>query len=58
MIRVNHLDIADGAKFRDEPIRFLIGAKDAAAVPELQKEIERLRESGELARIIARMRLE
>jgi len=58
MIRVNHLDVADGAKFRDEPIRFLIGAEDAAAVPEMQKEIERLRQSGELATIIARMRLE
>jgi uncharacterized FlgJ-related protein len=58
MIRVNHLDVADGARFRDEPVRFLIGAEDAAAVPELHKEIERLRESGELAKIIARMRLE
>lgn len=58
MIRVNHLDVADGATFRDEPIRFLLGAKDGASVAEMQKEIERLRESGELASIIARMRLE
>jgi uncharacterized FlgJ-related protein len=58
MIRVNHLDKADGARFRDEPMRFLLGAEDTAAVPELQKEVERLRESGELATIIARMRLE
>jgi len=58
MIRVNHLDVADGAKFRDEPVRFLLGAKDGASVAEMQKEIERLRKSGELATIIARMRLE
>ena len=58
IIRVNGLDIADNATFRDEPIRFVIGAEDAAAAAELNQEIERLRESGELARIVARMRLE
>jgi len=58
MIRVNNLDIADGASFRDEPMRFVVGAQDAAAASELEREIERLRESGELEQIIARMRLE
>ncbi len=58
MIRVNNLDIADGATFRDEPIRFVIGAEHAAAASELEREIERLRESGGLEQIIARMRLE
>jgi len=58
MIRVNNLDIADGATFRDEPMRFVVGAEDAAAAAELRGEIERMRESGELAQIIARMRLE
>jgi len=57
MIRVNNLDVADGAKFRDEPMRFIVGAEDAAAATELRTEIERMRESGELAQIIARMRL-
>lgn len=57
MIRVNNLDVADGAEFRDEPMRFIVGAEDAAAAAELRTEIERMRESGELAQIIARMRL-
>ena len=57
MIRVNNLNVADGATFRDEPMRFIVGAEDAAAATELRTEIERMRESGELAQIIARMRL-
>jgi uncharacterized FlgJ-related protein len=58
MIRVNHLDIADDAVFRDEPMRLLIGAEDAAAAEELRGNIEKIRASGELEQIIARMRLE
>jgi len=58
MIRVNKLDIADGATFRDEPMRFIVGTEDAAAAAELRAEIEQMRESGGLAQIIARMRLE
>ena len=58
MIRVNNLNVADGAKFRDEPMRFIVGAEDAAAAAELRTEIERMRTSGELTQIIARMRLE
>jgi len=58
IIRVNGLDIADNAVFRDEPIRFIVGAEDPAAVMGLEQEIDQLRESGELARIVARMRLE
>ena len=58
MIRVNNLDIADGARFRDEPMRFIVGAEDTAAAANLRGDIERMRESGELAQIIARMRLE
>jgi uncharacterized FlgJ-related protein len=58
IIRVNGLSIADGAVFRDEPTRFLVGAKDAAAAEEVRQEIEAMRESGELAQIVARMRLE
>lgn len=58
MIRVNNLDIADGATFRDEPMRFVVGTEDAAAAAELRAEIEQMRESGGLAQIIARMRLE
>jgi len=58
MIRVNGLDIADGAIFRDEPMRFVVGAENAAAAAALREEIEGLRASGDLDLIIARMRLE
>lgn len=58
IIRVNKLDIADGASLRDEPMRFLVSAESAAAAPELRDEIEGLRKSGELASIIDRMQLE
>jgi len=58
IIRVNRLDIADDAVFRDEPMRFSIGAADATAAEELRSRIEELRASGELAQIVARMRLE
>jgi len=58
IIRVNHLDIADDAVFRDEPMRFVLGADDAAAAAALREEIDQLRISGELARIVKRMRLE
>ncbi len=56
-MRVNGLAIADDAVFRDEPIRFIVGAEDEAAAVELRKEIARLRASGELAQIVERMRL-
>jgi uncharacterized FlgJ-related protein len=58
IMRVNNLTIADGAEFRDEPMRFVIGAEDEVAAQGLREEVERLRASGELAEIIARMRLE
>lgn len=58
MIRVNGLDAADGAVFRDEPMRFLVVANDSETAAEIREEIERMRASGELERIIRRMRLE
>jgi uncharacterized FlgJ-related protein len=58
MIRVNRLEIADGAVFRDEPLRFLVGAGDPASADKLRDEIEALRASGELEEIVARMRLD
>jgi Bax protein len=58
IIRVNGLDIADGAAFRDEPMRFLIAAGDEANAARLRTEIAGLRESGELQQIVRRMRLE
>ena len=58
IIRVNGLDIADNAVFRDESMRFVLNAADQAAAAKLRKDIEAMRKSGELAKIIKRMRLE
>lgn len=58
IIRVNKLDVADDAVFRDEPLRFLVGAGDPESAAALRAEIDRLRASGELEEIVDRMRLE
>jgi hypothetical protein len=58
IIRVNKLDIADDAVFRDEPVQFLVGTQDAESTEELRTELEKLRASGELDEIVSRMRLE
>ena len=58
IIRVNGLDVADGAVFRDEPMRFILGAADQAAAAKLRKDIEAMRKSGEIGKIVKRMRLE
>jgi uncharacterized FlgJ-related protein len=57
MIRVNGLDAADGATFRDEPMRLLV-AEDPETAEEIRGEIERMRKDGELEKLVARMRLE
>jgi uncharacterized FlgJ-related protein len=57
IIRVNGLDIADDAVFRDEEMRFVVGAENDEAAAQLRTEIEKLRATGELEIIIARMRL-
>jgi len=58
IIRVNKLDLADGARFRDEPMRFIVGADGDEAAEQLRIELEELRASGELETMIERMRLE
>ena len=58
MIRVNRLDIADDAVFRDGPLRFAIGAGSQSAAEALRRDIEAMRSSGELANILLRMRLD
>ncbi|MGA6926138.1 MAG: glucosaminidase domain-containing protein [Desulfosarcina sp.] len=58
VIRVNRLDIADDARFRDEPMRFLLGAADPTAAAKLRTDIDAMRRSGEIQAILARMRLE
>jgi Bax protein len=58
IIRVNKLDVADDAVFRDEPMSFMVPAESAEDAVKLRQEIEVLRDTGELATIIARMQLE
>jgi Bax protein len=58
IIRVNKLDIADDAVFREEPVRYVIGTQSAAAAEQLRGQIEEMRGSGELEEIIDRMQLE
>ena len=48
IIRVNDLDVADDAVFRDEPMRFAVGAESEEAAATLREEIEELRASGDL----------
>ena len=58
IIRVNKLDIADDAVFRDEPVHFLVSAQGEDEAEAVRKEIDDLRRSGELASIVQRMRLD
>ena len=58
IIRVNGLDIADGAVFRDEPMRFVVGVANAGEAKELETGLAELRAGGELEAIVERMRLE
>jgi uncharacterized FlgJ-related protein len=58
IMRVNNLTIADDAVFRDEPLRFFLGAESPEKAVELKAEIERMRVTGELADVIARMKLD
>ncbi|WP_116365503.1 glucosaminidase domain-containing protein [Parahaliea mediterranea] len=58
MIRHNHLDIADDAVLRDEPVRFLLNEDGADKAAALRNDIEAMRSSGELQDIIERMQLD
>ncbi|RLC15776.1 MAG: hypothetical protein DRI24_10090 [Deltaproteobacteria bacterium] len=58
IIRVNHLAKADNAVFRDEPMRFLLTTADEAAAAKLRKDIKAMQKSGEIEKIVKRMRLE
>jgi Bax protein len=58
MIRHNKLDSADDAVFRDEPMRFLVIEPTEEGARQMAQEVRRLRQSGELADIIARMNLD
>ena len=58
IMRVNNLDIADNAAFRDEPVRFILTTADEASAAKLRKDIKAMQKSGEIEEIIQRMRLE
>jgi uncharacterized FlgJ-related protein len=58
IIKTNRLDIADTALFRDEPVSFIMGVADLAAAERLRADIEKMRKTGELQRVIDSMRLE
>jgi Bax protein len=57
IIRVNKLDIADDAYFRDEPLRLLIGADGPESARKMRSDLESMRNSGEFAELFQRMRL-
>jgi Bax protein len=58
IMRVNKLELADDAVFRDEPIRFIVPANSEADAAAIEERIAAARESGEIEKIVARMRLE
>ena len=58
IMRVNNLAIADGARFRDEPMSFIVGAQDEQDAIRVTEEIQAMRESGEIDLIIQQMALE
>jgi Bax protein len=58
IMRVNKLDVADTAVFRDEPLRFLISEQSPEDVAKTREKLRQAGESGELMEIIERMRLE
>ena len=58
IIRVNNLSITDNAYLRDEPTILAVGVVDGRETAEMKTEIDQLKASGELERIIKEMQLE
>ena len=58
IMRVNKLTLADNAVFRDEPLYFLLSEASPEDVKAMKARVAAAEESGELAEIIERMRLE
>ena len=58
IIRANHFDVADAATPRDESVGFAFLVNGEEAAMSARAQYEELRKSGELANILARMRLE
>ena len=57
IITSNNLGIADQAYLRDEAITFTVGVPEESVSAEVESEIDQLRASGELDRIISEMNL-
>ena len=57
IITVNNLEVADNAYLRDEPVTLVVGVDSVQKIESTKFEIERLRASGELDRIIKSMNL-
>ena len=58
IMRVNKLNLADHAVFKDEPLYFLLSEQSPEDVEKMKARIAAAQESGELAEIIERMKLE
>lgn len=58
IIAVNNLAVADDARLRDEPIRYLIGTSTAAETRDVRTQLEQMRQSGEFNELIERMELD
>jgi hypothetical protein len=56
--RTAAITFADDAVFRDEPMRFLVSEQSPEEVAKTKAQVAQLSESGELAEIIERMRLD
>ena len=57
IITVNGLEVPDKAYLRDEPVTLVVGVDSVQKIESTEFEIERLRASGELDRIIKSMNL-
>jgi len=58
IMRVNKLDLADNAVFRDEPLYFLLSEQTQEDVEKTKARIADATKSGEIEEILERMRLE
>jgi len=58
IIEVNNLAVADDAKLRDEPIRYLIGTSTEAETRAVRTRLEEMRQTDELNQLIERMGLD
>ena len=58
IITVNNLAVLDQASLRDEPVTLTVGVTSEQEIAEIESKIEQMRATGELDRIVRKMRLE